>query len=101
MVRVIQQTSRSFRMRGHAPRLSRAAPGLRGHCAQLDRLAEHVTSFAKMMTKRTGQKDLASWLDRVETDDQPRSLACNRHLGEAVQQWAFCSLRQSAWAREF
>jgi hypothetical protein len=30
-----------------------------------------------------------------------RRLACNRHLGEAVQQWAFCSLRQSAWARQF
>jgi len=28
-------------------------------------------------------------------------LAYNRHLGEAVQQWAFCSLRRSAWAREF
>ena len=44
---------------------------LRGHCAQLDRLAGHVTSFAKMMTKRTGQQDLAGWLERVETDDQP------------------------------
>jgi hypothetical protein len=30
-----------------------------------------------------------------------RRLAYNRHLGEAVQQWAFCSLTQSAWAREF
>lgn len=30
-----------------------------------------------------------------------RRLAYNRHLGEAVHQWAFCSLRQSAWAREF
>ena len=28
-------------------------------------------------------------------------LACNRHLAAAVQQWAFCSLRESAWAREF
>lgn len=28
-------------------------------------------------------------------------LAYNRHLGDAVQQWAFCSLQQSAWAREF
>ena len=28
-------------------------------------------------------------------------LACNRHLANAVQQWAFCSLRRSAWAREF
>ena len=28
-------------------------------------------------------------------------LACNRHLAGAVQQWAFCSLRRSIWAREF
>lgn len=28
-------------------------------------------------------------------------LAHNHHLGNAVQQWAFCSLRQSGWAREF
>lgn len=28
-------------------------------------------------------------------------LAYNRHLGNAVQQWAFCSLRRSPWAREF
>jgi Transposase/Transposase IS116/IS110/IS902 family len=30
-----------------------------------------------------------------------RRLAYNRHLGEAVQQRAFCSLSRSAWAREF
>jgi hypothetical protein len=30
-----------------------------------------------------------------------RRLAYNRHLGEAIQQWAFCSLARSAWAREF
>ena len=28
-------------------------------------------------------------------------LAYNRYLGNAVQQWAFCSLRKSAWARAF
>jgi transposase len=28
-------------------------------------------------------------------------LAHNRHLGAAVQQWAFCSLKRSGWAREF
>lgn len=28
-------------------------------------------------------------------------LAYNRHLGDAVHQWAFCSLSNSAWAREF
>jgi transposase len=30
-----------------------------------------------------------------------RRLAYNRYLGEAVQQWAFCSLTRSAWARTF
>ncbi len=28
-------------------------------------------------------------------------LACNRHLAAAVQQWAFCSLRESGRARAF
>ena len=28
-------------------------------------------------------------------------LAHNRYLGDAVQQWAFCSLRRSGWARQF
>ncbi len=28
-------------------------------------------------------------------------LACNRYLRDAVQQWAFCSLQRSGWAREF
>ena len=53
------------------PRQQQLLADLRGHCAQLDRLAGHVTSFAKMMTKRTGQQDLAGWLERVEADDQP------------------------------
>jgi hypothetical protein len=30
-----------------------------------------------------------------------RRLAYNRHLGEAAQQWAFCSLARSTWARQF
>jgi transposase len=28
-------------------------------------------------------------------------LACNRHLRDAVQQWAFCSLTRSGWAKQF
>jgi transposase len=28
-------------------------------------------------------------------------LACNRHLAAAVQQWAFCGLQESGWARAF
>jgi transposase len=30
-----------------------------------------------------------------------RRLAYNRYLGNAVQQWAFCSLQRSAWARAY
>lgn len=30
-----------------------------------------------------------------------RRLAYNRHLGDAVTQWAFCSLNNSGWARQF
>ncbi len=30
-----------------------------------------------------------------------RRPAYNRHLGEAVTQWAFCRLTESAWARDF
>jgi transposase len=54
-----------------SPRQQQLLADVRGHCAQLDRLAEHVTSFAKMMTKRTGEQQLAGWLERVDADDQP------------------------------
>jgi transposase len=54
-----------------SPRQQQLLADVRGHCAQLDRLAEHVTGFAKMMTKRTGEQQLAGWLERVEADDQP------------------------------
>jgi transposase len=53
------------------PRQQQLLAELRAHCAQLDRLAGHVTSFAKMMTKRTGDHELAGWLERAEADDQP------------------------------
>jgi transposase len=43
------------------------------------------------VTRRSGKSELV-----VAT-----RLACNRYLANAVQQWAFCSLRQSLWAREF
>ncbi len=53
------------------PRQQRLLADLRGHCSQLDRLAEHVTGFAKMMTKRTGEQELAGWLEHADADDQP------------------------------
>jgi len=43
------------------------------------------------VTRRSGRSELI-----VAT-----RLACNRYLVDAVQQWAFCSLRCSSWAREF
>ena len=53
------------------PRQQELLADVRGHCAQLDRLAEHVTGFAKMMAKRTEEQQLAGWLERVDADDQP------------------------------
>jgi transposase len=54
-----------------APRDQQILAEIRGHCAQLDRLAGHVTSFAKLITRRTGGRDLPGWLEQVEADDQP------------------------------
>ncbi len=44
---------------------------IRARCPHLDALAGHVTSFAEMMTGRTGENDLEGWLAAVEADDQP------------------------------
>ena len=45
-------------------------------CAHLERLQQHIRSFAKIMAQRRGQ-ELAAWLEAVEADDLPelRSLA--------------------------
>jgi transposase len=43
------------------------------------------------VTRRSGKRELVVAC----------RLACNRYLAGAVQQWAFCSLRCSVWAREF
>jgi transposase len=43
------------------------------------------------VTKRSGRSEYVV----------ARRLAHNRYLGTAVHQWAFCSLRRSAWARAF
>ena len=43
------------------------------------------------VTRRSGKSELV-----VST-----RLACNGHLRDAVQQWAFCSLQRSVWAREY
>lgn len=43
------------------------------------------------VTRRSGKSELVV----------ANRLACNGHLRDAVQHWAFCSLRSSGWAREF
>jgi transposase len=43
------------------------------------------------VTRRSGKSELVV----------ASRLACNRYLAEAVQHWAFTSLRTSPWAREF
>ena len=45
--------------------------GIRARCPHIDALAAHVTSFAEMMTNRTGEQELSGWLAAVEADDQP------------------------------
>ena len=43
------------------------------------------------VTRRSGKSDFVV----------ARRLAHNRYLGDAVHQWAFCSLSRSGWARDF
>ena len=61
---------------------------IRSQCPHIDALAGHVTSFAEMMTRRTGDRDLEAWLAAVEAGDgQPelRSFAAGiRHDQQAV-----------------
>jgi transposase len=45
--------------------------GIRARCPHLDGLAAHISSFAEMMTNRTGAQELSGWLAAVEADDQP------------------------------
>ena len=41
---------------------------IRSGCPHIDALAGHVASFAEMMTGRTGDRDLESWLTAAEAD---------------------------------
>ena len=65
-------------------------------------IGEHIAQFTSPnglqcyagqapVTRRSGKSDFVV----------ARRLAHNRYLGDAVHQWAFCSLRQSGWAREY
>jgi transposase len=44
---------------------------IRARCPHIDALAGHVTSFAEMMTHRTGDRDLEGWLAAAEASDLP------------------------------
>ena len=61
---------------------------IRASCPHIDVLARRISSFAEMMTARTGDRDLEAWLTAVEADDgQPelRSFANGiRHDQQAV-----------------
>lgn len=60
---------------------------IRARCPHLQTLAGHVTAFATMMTRRTGDRDLDSWLTHVEADEPSglRSFAAGiRHDHQAV-----------------
>jgi transposase len=65
-------------------------------------IGDHITQFdapsglqcyagTAPVTRRSGRSELTV----------ARRLAHNRYLGNAVYQWAFCSLTRSRWAREF
>jgi transposase len=42
---------------------------IRSQCPHINALAAHITTFAEMMTERTGDQDLEAWLTAVEADD--------------------------------
>jgi len=82
--------------------LSMPGPGDRLAARVAGEIGEHVEQFTTPnalqcyagrapVTRRSGRSEFTI----------ARRLAYNRHLGEAVRQWAFCSLSRSARAREF
>ncbi len=71
---------------------TRVAAEIGDHIEQFDTPSSLQSYAGKApVTKRSGKSELVVSC----------RLACNRYLREAVQQWAFCSLTRSAWAREF
>jgi len=71
---------------------ARVAAEIGEHIEQFD-TPNSLQSYAGKapVTRRSGKSELV-----VST-----RLACNRYLRDAVQQWAFCSLSRSGWARVF
>ena len=80
-------------MPGLGDRLAARVAGEIGECYEQFTTPNALQCYAGRapVTRRSGRSEFTI----------ARRLAYNRHLGEAVQQWAFCSLNRSAWAREF
>ena len=78
---------------GLGDRLAARVAGEIGECIQQFESPNALQCYAGKapVTRRSGKSELVVAC----------RLACNRHLADAVQQWAFCSLSQSGWAREF
>lgn len=71
---------------------ARVAAEIGDHIEQFDTPSSLQTYAGKApVTRRSGKSEFVISC----------RLACNRYLRDAVQQWAFCSLRHSGWAREF
>jgi transposase len=71
---------------------ARVAGEIGEHIAQFDTPnALQCYAGRAPVTRRSGKNDFVV----------ARRLAHNRYLGDAVHQWAFCSLTRSGWAREF
>lgn len=74
-----------------------------------DRLAARVAAEIGAITNFEGPNGLQCYAGKAPVTRRSgkhelvvaNRLACNGHLRDAVQQWAFCSLRGSGWAREF
>lgn len=71
---------------------ARVAAEIGDHIEQFDTPSSLQSYAGKApVTRRSGKSELVVSC----------RLACNRYLRDAVQQWAFCSLSRSGWAREF
>lgn len=74
-----------------------------------DRLAARVAAEIGAVTNFEGPNGLQCYAGKAPVTRRSgkhelivaNRLACNGHLRDAVQQWAFCSIRGSGWAREF
>ncbi|MFB7126420.1 transposase [Kitasatospora sp. NPDC056273] len=55
--------------------------GILTRCPQLDVTADHVRTFAEMMTARTGRDQLAGWIDQVKAGGPPELVSFVNGIG--------------------